>query len=152
MLAEIERQLELEGDDGRPQRVRLAEQLIQRALAGDMRAMDLVLKRVAPERLALEGPEGEPGITLALRDYSGLSREDALERWRRDHQEDASMRPAIEAETSEKGSDSAIKKLEEGSVVEMENAKPNHDDKPQPVAWVPLRSDKDKRQKVALVD
>ena len=55
VLAEIERQLDLESDDGRPQRVRLVEKLFVMALDGDTRAMDLLLKRVAPERLALEG-------------------------------------------------------------------------------------------------
>ncbi len=54
VLAEIERQLELASDDGRPQRVRLVEKLIQMAQGGDMKAMDLVLKRVAPERLAVD--------------------------------------------------------------------------------------------------
>ncbi len=61
VLAEIERQLELESDDGRPQRVRLVEKLIQMAQGGDMKAMDLILKRVAPERLAVDVERiGEP--------------------------------------------------------------------------------------------
>ncbi len=97
VLAEIERQLELESDDGRPQRVRLVEKLIQRAQGGDMRAMDLILKRVAPERLALEHEGGLP--TVILRDYTGLSYE-ALERRRRDHEQFELEQPAIEAEVS----------------------------------------------------
>lgn len=61
VLAEIERQLELESNDGRPQRVHLVEKLIQMALGGDARALDLILRRVAPERLALDvGHSGEP--------------------------------------------------------------------------------------------
>ena len=95
MLAEIERQLELESDDGRPQRVRLVEKLIQRAQGGDMRAMDLILKRVAPERLALEHEGGLP--TVVIRDFTGLSYE-ALERGRRGHEQ--LERPAIDAEVS----------------------------------------------------
>ena len=95
VLAEIERQLELESDDGRPQRERLVEKLFKRALAGDMRAMDLILKRVAPERLALEHEGGLP--TVILRDYTGLSYE-ALESGRRGHEQ--LERPAIDAEVS----------------------------------------------------
>ena len=34
--------------------MRLVEKLIQMARGGDMKAMDLVLKRVAPERLAVD--------------------------------------------------------------------------------------------------
>ncbi len=70
VLAEIERQLELESDDGRPQRVRLVEKLIQMARGGDMKAMDLVLKRVAPERLAVDVDHNLP--LVVIRDYTGV--------------------------------------------------------------------------------
>ncbi len=71
VLTEIERQLELASDDGRPMRVRLVEKLLNRALGGDMRAMDLVLKRVAPERLAVDHKNDVP--MLIVRDYTGRS-------------------------------------------------------------------------------
>ena len=48
------------------------------------------------------------------------------------------------------GCDAAIE-LGKSSVVEMEQ-KPDADDKPQPVTWVPQRPDKDERPKVALLD
>ena len=75
MLAEIERQLQLEDDDGRPRQERLVEKLFERALAADpdMRAMELLLKRVAPEKIAIEG-EGNL-LTLVLRDYTGAHHE-----------------------------------------------------------------------------
>ncbi len=149
VLAEIERQLELESDDGRPQRERLVEKLFKRALAGDMRAMDLILKRVAPERLALEHEGGLP--TVVIRDYTGLSYE-ALESRRRSHEQLELERPAIDAEVSEEGSGSEIEEREAGSFVEMEHAKPDPDNKPQPVTWVPLRPDENERPKVAQLD
>ncbi len=58
MLAEIERQLQLEDHgDGRTRQERLVELLFERALAPDpdLRAMELLLKRVAPEKIAIEG-------------------------------------------------------------------------------------------------
>ncbi len=39
------------------------------ALGGEVRAMDLLLKRVAPERLALDV---DSQVTLVLRDYTGI--------------------------------------------------------------------------------
>ena len=129
-----------------------AKDYLVQVARSDPRVFCALLSRLVPAQVRAEIEGSEPPITVVLRDYTGLSVEDGLERWRRDREEFGSVQPAIEAEVSKEGSDAAIKKLEEGSVVEMENAKPNHDDKPQPVAWVPLRSDKDKRQKVALVD
>ncbi len=135
VLAEIERQLELESDDGRPQRVRLVERLLQMAQGGDMKAMDLVLKRVAPERLALDVEHsGEPPQIFVL---TGI--------------EHPPGRFADPGATHSEGSDAAIE-LAKSSVVEMENTKPEPHDKPQPETWVPLRPDENDRPKVAQLD
>lgn len=68
MMAEIERQLALEAPDGRTWQERIVERLIRMADAGDTRACELILKRVAPERLALEGDLP----LLVFRDLTGL--------------------------------------------------------------------------------
>ena len=147
VLAEIEQQLELESDDGRPQRVRLVERLLQMAQGGDMKAMDLVLKRVAPERLAVDVERsGEPlqiFVVTGIENSPGSLIDDGAKQRRK-----AALGPG---EPPSEGSDAEIE-LGKSSVVEMENTKPELDDKPQPVTWVPLRPHADERPKVARLD
>lgn len=70
VLAEIERQLDLEGDDGRRIRERVVEVLISAALGGSMHAMDLLLRRVAPESLVVRGLLSVERLVV-LRDFTG---------------------------------------------------------------------------------
>jgi hypothetical protein len=78
MMAEIERQLEAEAPDGRSHQERIVSKLIELAEEGGLigvKAADLLLRRVAPEKLAVEQSGG--GVTtLILRDYSGLDAEE----------------------------------------------------------------------------
>ena len=50
---------------------RMAQMLVSKAEAGDMRAVELILKRLWPEKLAIQG---EP-VTLLLRDFTGIEHE-----------------------------------------------------------------------------
>jgi hypothetical protein len=79
VLSEIERQLELEADDGRPLRVRIVETLLRRCLRGDMRALALLLARVAPERHAIDANLLHGLRVVEVRDFSG-QQQLALER------------------------------------------------------------------------
>ena len=80
VLGEIEAQIEAEGEDGQPLRVRLVEKLIQMAMDGDLKAMELLLKRLAPERLAFEGEVVT--TTVLLRNYTGIQWEKIAQRER----------------------------------------------------------------------
>ncbi len=69
MMAEIERQLAAEADDGRTHQERVVAKLIELAEEGDTRAAELILRRVAPEKLLLESN----GIPLVvLRSFTGF--------------------------------------------------------------------------------
>lgn len=72
MMREIERQLALEQPDGRTNQELIVDKLIARAKKGDMRAAELLLKRVAPERLAIES-DGLP--LVLLRNFAGVEPE-----------------------------------------------------------------------------
>ena len=153
MLAEIERQLELESDDGRPQRVRLVEKLFTMALGGDVRALDLILKRVAPERLALEG---DSHVTLVVRDYTGIH----LERPHRARVLSASepdveplpalLEETIDTKTAASGAEE-LEKSEEEKLAELK-AHLEREMKPEPETGNIARPWETERQTWALTD
>ena len=148
VLAEIERQLELEDDDGRPQRVRLVEKLITMALGGEVRAIDLLLKRVAPERLALEG---DSHVTLVLRDYTGTEfprRARALSA----SEPDVEPLPALLGETVE--AVALVEELEKSDEEKLDELQAHleREMKPEPRTWSIARPWESERQAEAIRD
>ena len=72
---EIERKLAESVEGTKKTRVeRIAEVLVEKAEQGDLRALELILKRVWPERLAIED-DRDSVPTVIIRDYTGLGAE-----------------------------------------------------------------------------
>ncbi len=74
---EIERMLKQRPEGSKKTRSeRIADVLVRMAEQGDLRAAELILKRVWPERLALEG-ERDSLTTVIVRNYTGIQWEEA---------------------------------------------------------------------------
>ncbi len=75
LLAELERALAERVHGSQKTKLRaLAELVTEMALGGDLRAAELIFRRLAPERLALEGESGLP--MLVVRNYTGIEWEE----------------------------------------------------------------------------
>ncbi len=148
VMAEIERQLELEGDDGRPQRVRLVEKLITMALGGEVRAMDLLLKRVAPERLALEV---DSHVTLVLRDYTGIDLSARRARALTASEPDVEPLPPLLEETID--TVAVVEQPEKSEEQQLDELEAHLErEKPEPQGWAIRRPWEDARPAFAISD
>jgi hypothetical protein len=68
----LDRELEAQAANGKSRMENLVAKLLAMAEAGDTRAMDLVLRRIAPERLSIES-DGLP--LVLLRNFAGVEPE-----------------------------------------------------------------------------